>query len=267
MLRNIVLLSLLVLLLLPAALADGLKIADIVPGKEYVVEVEEQVQLESDDHAKRLYYLAQGSATDGEFAYVISLHRVSKDAAVWKVNLSDWSVTDMVHGLPLGHGNDATYNPKTNELLVVNLDDPNAKTLTVIDPDTLTVTGQKQLPFGFYAIAYNALRDQYVFGLGGSYDFVITDGDFNYIATHTGVDTGLTRQGVECDDKYIYFPHWDYKKYKNYLLVYDWDGNFVTQMDVKNYMEIESVFNVDGELYITFLSNNPRIFSTKIVEK
>ncbi len=253
-------------LLMPCAvLADGLKFTDIEHGKEYIIRLEKKLYLDPKGPAA-LYYIAQGCATDGEHGYFVTHNKANNQDAVWRVNLSDWTVEQMEYALPLGHGNDATVNTKTNKLYVVNLDDPNSKTLTQLDPATLAIEQQVTLDFGTYAMAYNETRDQYVFGLGGSYDIVITDGDFNYVKMLKGVDTGLVRQGMECDDKYIYFVQWDLKKYKNYVVVYDWEGNFINNIKVDYWVEIESIIHADGEIYLNFYDNGCTVYHATLEE-
>lgn len=246
--------------------AEGLKFTDIEPGKEYVINLEQIVQLSVNDYESLFYRLAQGSATDGEYAYVATLRRNS-NGGLYKVDLRDWSVVKMVYDLDFGHANDLVYNTKKNELYAVHLDQPDNNKLVSIDPDTLEINGEVKLSFPFYAAAYNETRDQYAFGRGGGYTIVLTDGDFKYLKLLPGVNTGLTRQGMDCDDKYIYFLHWDSKNHKSQMMVYDWEGNHINTIKINNYIEVESMFHIGDDYYITFLSTYPRIYKATLVEQ
>lgn len=249
------------------AFAEGVKIAEVQPGKNYVVELEQKIQLyPPSEKGKRFYYTAQGCATDGEYGYFITLYKAVNKAAIWKVQLSDWTIVNTVYGLQLDHGNDAAYNRKKHQLVVVH-NDPNKDILSIVNPDTLEVTAQVKLPFKAYAIAYNEARDQYLIGISGSFDTYITDSDFNVIKRIPGMDTGITKQGMDCDDTYIYFPQWDSEKDKNYIMVYDWEGNYVNCLTVDSFLEIESMFQVDGEIYIAFATTGCKVYHGVIKEK
>ena len=182
------------------------------------------------------------------------------------MQLSDWSIVNTVYGLQLDHGNDAAYNSKKHQLVVVH-NDPNKDILSIVNPDTLEVIEQVKLPYKAYAISYNETRDQYLIDISGSFDTYITDSDFNIVKRIPGIDTGITKQGMDSDDKYIYFPQWDSEKDNNYIMVYDWDGNYINYLTVKSSLEIESMFNVDGEIYIAFLGTGCKIYHGVIKEK
>lgn len=265
--KKLILWLLLLTSLCSCAFAEGIKIAEVEPGKEYVVELEQKIHLYPPSaRPKNMYITAQGCATDGKYGYFITIYKAVYKGAVWKVDLSDWSVTDTMYSLPLDHGNDAAYNSKKHQLVIVN-NAPNYDTLTILNPDTLEVIEQIKPGFEAYSIAYNATRDQYLIGISGSFDSYITDGDFNVIKRIPGIDTGITKQGADCDDTYIYFPQWDSKKNDNYIIVYDWEGNYVNCLTVDSWLEIESMFNVDGDIYIAFAGSGCKVYKGTIVEK
>lgn len=246
--------------------AEGIQFTDIEPGKEYIINLEQVTSLRTGDVYGMAYYLAQGSATDGKHAYVATLKR-NTNGGLFKVDLKDWSVVNMVYGLEFGHANDLVYNTKKNELYAVHLDRPHNNKLVSIDPDTLEINGEVVLRFPFYAVAYNETRDQYAFGRGGGYTIVLTDGDFNYLKLLPGVNTGLTRQGMDCDDKYIYFLHWDSKRHKSQMMVYDWEGHHINTIKINHFIEVESMFHIGDDYYITFLSDHPKIYKASVVEQ
>ena len=246
--------------------AEGIKFTDIEPGKEYVINLKQVAELRGKDYQSLFYRLAQGSATDGKYAYVATLKR-NENGGLFKADLNDWSIVNMVYGLEFGHANDLVFNTKKNELYAVYLDQPHSKKLVNIDPDTLEIIGEVELSFPFYAVSYNETRDQYAFGLGGDYTIVLTDSDFKYLKLLPGVNTGLTRQGMDCDDQYIYFLHWDSKNHKSQMMVYDWEGHHINTIKINNYSEVESMFHIGDDYYITFLSSYPKIYKATLVEQ
>lgn len=257
---------LLLLCMLPVLALADVKIAEVQPGKDYVVELEKVQHLyPPDEKGKRFYYTAQGCATDGEYGYFILISKLVGKGSVWKRNLVDFSEAATAYALPIDHGNDAAYNSKKHQLVIVNLA-PNPDTLTILDPDTLEVIEQIKPGFSAYAISYNAAKDQYLIGLNGSFDTLITDGDFKTVKRIPGLDTGLVKQGMDSDDTYIYFPQWDREKHLNYIVVYDWEGNYVNTLKVDSSLEIESMFNVNGEIYIAFAGNGCTIFKGMVKE-
>ena len=209
------------------------------------------------------YHVQQGFATDGEYAYSILENQVDKLCSIWKLDLKDWSVSEIQYGLDLDHGNDMTYNPVLDQLLVVH-NKPRYTRVSFVDPGTLEIQGAKTMPYQIYCMAYEPSRDQYVIGISGKYDFVILDNEFKKVQRFKGVNTGLVKQGVECDENYIYFPQCTDDAMKNVLMVYDWEGNFITQIRVRAYQEIESLFHIGDDWYIAFNANGSYIYKATL---
>lgn len=101
-----------------------------------------------------------------------------------------------------------------------------------MDTDTLQIAETVQLNQDMYAIGYCESRDQYVVGISGTFNFMILDGQLNKVAYYYGKDTGLVKQGVDCDDKYIYFPQNNKDCTVNQIVIYDWDGNYINTVRV-----------------------------------
>ena len=206
-----------------------------------------------DTEEHRNYYVQQGCCTDGTYAYTILENQKIGKCSIWKMNLQDWSVEKVQYNLPVDHGNDITYNPVLNQLIVVH-NKPNYNRLSFVDPDTLEVVATRTMPYRMYSISYEPERNQYVIGLSGTYHYVILDADFNELAYYKGVETGFTKQNLDSDVNFIYFSQWKGGSKGNVVMVYDWEGNFVTQIRVKSYQEIESLLHVGDEWYITCYS-------------
>ncbi len=187
----------------------------------------------------------QGACTDGEYAY-FAVNR--GDTKILKYNVSTWKLKKKSSTLSLGHANDMTYNPKKNTIIVAN-HEPDHRKLTFIDPNTLTVTGEKKIKLKIYSISYNEARNQYVVGISGTYDFAILDSKLNVVKKFKGVDTGYLRQGMDCDDNYLYFAQSGTNG--NIIVVYNWSGKHVDTIKVDKSMEIENIFHVKNNVFIT----------------
>lgn len=194
------------------------------------------------------YTVQQGAATDGTYAYFILENQQEGLCAIRKVDMNGWKVADSAYGLPLDHGNDMAYNPDIHRLVVCH-NKPHYSWLSIVNPDTLELEQTIPTTSGMYAVSYCADRGQYVVGLAGTYHFAILDSDFRLVRKLRGVDTGLTRQGMDCDKDFIYFPQYDRRTSENVIMVYDWEGNFVTRIRMqKNLQEIEALFH-DGDCF------------------
>lgn len=187
----------------------------------------------------------QGACTDGEYAY-FAVNRGS--TKILKYNVSTWKLKKKSSSLNLGHANDMTYNSRKDLIIVAN-NEPDHKKLTFIDPDTLTVTGHKKIKLKIYSISYNESRNQYVVGISGTYNFAILDSNFKVVKKFKGVNTGYLRQGGDCDDNYVYFAQSGSSG--NAIVVYTWGGKHVDTIKVAKSMEIENIFHVNNNVFIT----------------
>lgn len=178
---------------------------------------------------------------------------------VCKYDLTTGEVVKYSELLDLNHANDITYNQNTNELVIVH-NAPRGKTLTCLDPDSLTMTRRVQLETSAYAITYSAARDQYMIGVSGGQKLRPVSADFKnltiypYNATETSKQ--CTTQGIGSDETFIYCALYD-SKYKvspnmqNRLTVYDWYGNYVGTINISvDRREPENVSVVNGEIFV-----------------
>ncbi len=191
------------------------------------------------------YVTAQGSCTDGKYAY-FAINNGS--TTILKYNVNSWKLKSKRSGLSLGHANDMTYNEK-RDIIVVSNNAPDYNILTFVDPDTLKIVGTKKIKYKIYSISYNSARDQYVVGISGTYDFAILDKDFKKVKKYEGYNSGYLRQGADCDDDYLYFVQSGGGG--NLLVIYNWNGKLVDTVTIDKALEIENIFHVDDTIYIT----------------
>ena len=234
----------------PALAQEKLTARDINATDAFALNVKRLAELRAPEEYKD-YYVQQGCCTDGVYAYCVVENQVIGRCAIWKMNLADGTMVKSRYGVKIDHGNDITYNPALNQLIAVH-NKPNYTFISFIDPDTLEVQHTRELPYKIFSISYEPTRNQYVIGISGTYHFAVLDSDFNTLAYYEGVNTGFTKQNVDSDENYIYFSQWKGGTKGNVIMVYDWEGNYVNQIRVKSYVEIESVFHAGDDWYITF---------------
>lgn len=251
------------MLLCASALAgEAVSLRDVTADGSYLAMLTKKAQFLGDG-LKDHYRVQQGCATDGTYGYFLLESKVTRQCALFKLNLADWSIVDVRYDLPVDHGNDMTYNANTNQLVVVH-NNPNYNTISFIDPERLEVVSSRELPVPMFGLTYCAERGRYVAGISGTKDFVIYDDEFNELARHSGVDTGYINQGSDCDAQYIYFPQWHDTMYASYIVVYDWDGNHINTIKVKTMSEIEDLFHVGDSLYIAFVAAKSVVYEAAI---
>lgn len=169
--------------------------------------------------------VAQCSATDGVYIYLMMNNDKSSGyvSTMYKYSIETGEIVATVDGFKTGHTNDMTYNSKTSELIVVHNNEPK---LTVIDPATLTVKKVIDLEYEIFALAYDIVDDCYYATVKttGVYSVVKVDLDFKLAGVSFDyINTGYSRQSMECDGEYIYLV----QSAPNCILVYKKDGSFV----------------------------------------
>lgn len=170
--------------------------------------------------------VAQGSCTDGTYLYLMMNNDTSTGyiSALCKIDLKTNQIIKTVEGFETGLTNDLTYNPKTNRIIAVH-NKTDAKVISVIDADTLTLVETKTLSLSIYAMAYDETNDCYWVALSGGYDFAKLDANFNKVGgTYTGYATGYTKQAIDCDGTYLYFIQ---SAVNNVVIYRVSDGSFV----------------------------------------
>ena len=185
----------------------------------------------------------QGACADGEYAYFAFMNGSVCNIA--KYDARSWEYIGKEKIINMGHSNDMTYNSDKDYLVVAN-NAPYYDVITLIDPDTLSPIKDVKIDEDIYSISYNAKRDCYVVGLSGTYDFALLDSDFEVIKEFEGVKTGYTRQGGDCDDDYIYFVQ---SGGHNLLVVYDYEGNHITDIPMDDTDEVENIFHIGYTFY------------------
>ncbi len=215
---------------------------------------------------------------------------------IYKVDPVTMSVVKIGPKISARHANDMAYNPVTGQMLVVwsignwvsELDmrevledgSPNPNYLGVLSsyrlggevsyttlvPDSEN-GGYKTTSLAFHALGYDEISDRWVGATSsatpdgyGMVAFTIGEGG---IAEIVGIidtpDLGYTKQGGDCDGRYVYhtqsYPKSDAER-DSYIVVCDWDGNHVRTLKIPypdsgtNTIEIETIMWCNGTLYM-----------------
>ena len=232
------------------------------------------------------YDVLQGSCTDGTYSYYLLLNKNVTLCKVVKVRHSTMKVTAVSDALYVGHGNDMTYNSDKKCLVVAQSTGKDPKTLISINAKTLKIIENRHIAIpsklagasyastkaisGFYSIAYSSGRKQYVTLLRGSHNFVILDSEMKPVRyVKASKKNNYLTQGIDATDDYILVaqsPKAANQVY-NIITVYDWDGNYISKINVKRGYEIESIFHIGSKYYAGFYRSYYKTCYRTVVKK
>lgn len=218
------------------------------------------------------YRYLQGSCTDGKYGYFILEHTKHNNlCAIVKVKLSNGKIVKTRKKLRLNHGNDMCYDAKSKSLIVVNCHgagDENAKKITYINPKTLKKKKTKKLDQILYGVAYNNKKKRFAFGVSGTDTIVIKNRKFKTVDSFEILPLGdYTRQGIDCDNKYIYIFQSRMHRKESRMMVYTWKGKYVNTVIFYANMEAESLFHIGKRFVLSFNDptyNGGQIYETKL---
>ena len=213
--------------------------------------------------------IEQGGCTDGKYYYQAFIEKdemegeLNNNCVIVKYDMKSKKVVATSEPMQLNHTNDMTINTKLGYLVVCH-NAPSQNLVTYINIETLELVDTFAIDYFIYSIDYNAARDMYVTGLVGTKTFRILDADFHAVSDviePTKRSNSSTTQGGACDDDYIYFVLYN----PNIITVYDWDGNFVTLIELDTVIapdkyEPESLTVIDGEIYVGCGQNKATVF-------
>ncbi|MBO5269479.1 MAG: hypothetical protein J6B77_01750 [Clostridia bacterium] len=200
--------------------------------------------------------VVQGGCTDGTYYYVALNNGVKTEnsiSAVHKYEIATGKKVATYENLKIFHANDMTYNPVTDEIIVVQ-GEPDRRYLAFFDRESFELKRREIIDHEIYSLAYDPYENCYWAGLSYGFNFVRLDLDFNRVGDiFIGVVTDYVKQGIDCDDKYIYF-----QQYKNNaVIVYDKTGAFVREIPLpKTSYEAENIFHIGDVFYIGYYKSS-----------
>lgn len=210
------------------------------------------------------YNVLQGGCTDGKYAYYCSNNAYTNTCSISKYELGTFEEVARADGVAVDHGNDITYN-KDKDCLVICHNSPNRTYVSYVDKKTLEIIETFEISLEIYSITYNEKTNRYAVGISYTFDFAILDENFNLIERFTGVtpEKSKTKQGMDSDDKYLYFL----LSGPNAISVYDWNGKhygIFTINDEAGSYESENIFHINDDLYIGYNHKNGKVYKTNI---
>lgn len=198
--------------------------------------------------------VAQGACTDGTNYYVAFRKANESQVIVYKYRLSDHAkvgscVLDLSGISNLCHANDMVYVPDTGLIHICGWANTNSpKTNLLLDAATMTqkpnLTGLTHSPT---AISYN-VKEKIFQSRSGANVYKSEAGFKNTVVVNSAYEKyGYTNQGAGGDDMYVYYPV--NNGTNSQLLVFDWGGQQLWNVQINNKIESESLFVVGATYY------------------
>ena len=226
------------------------------------------------------YQVMQGGCVTEKYAWFVMLNSTDfpayfTECYIFKYDTQTWEEISRSESLSLEHSNDIAYVPDTNELYVIHSSSIDNKRVSILDADTMEVKETVSLDtLGGYSIDYNAEKQNFVVGSSGE-SMIFFDQELNLLYVKMGKDVKLTPQGICVDNQYVYHVMYSHSsepaECSNLIRVYDWDGNFVTQipLNVPN-SEAENVSLIGDTFYIGFNHygmDGAEVYAVKLVKE
>lgn len=226
------------------------------------------------------YDRLQGGCTDGTYYYhVFGVSNVDApdypgaESKIAKYRLSDNSLVGVSDALPIGHGNSLSWNPDLGQIVVGHLK-PETMRASFVDPNSLTVTGYKDIEIPtnlpgltqaywdkidrIASVTYNPSKKQYICLIFSSSDYIIADENLNPIKyVHTTYTASEKRAGSlyqqQLDiisDKILNITAPKSTSKKNFASVYDMDGTYACRLNLISGYEVESMYHTGNTFYV-----------------
>ena len=212
--------------------------------------------------------VVQGGCTDGTYYYYFMITNDSgvpdsqRKGVILKYDLATQKLVKVSAEMSLYHANDAAYNPNNNTIL---LDGGNSHYF-LIDPETLTVVKTFSLPYVATGgcITYDANQKMYInadysyfYFYNDDFEFVKKIAVTNLLTEYEEAGQYQARQGMTCDDKYIYYmEYWmgaagGRGDIRCQITVYDIEtGEFIEKIPLYMGREVENIIVWNNSFYI-----------------
>lgn len=159
----------------------------------------------------------------------------------------------------LGYANDITYNPKTNQLLVLN-----EKRVVIFDGDTLAYVRTVNMPRTGDAIAYVESTDQYAIMVDNRVEYY--NANFGYVCSFRIFNFGNGPYQICADDNYVYVMFVSNDGDGRNVHVYLHNGKALGKVSIKKTSNSNptGISIVDGYLYVSIPDGSLRTLLKKI---
>lgn len=201
--------------------------------------------------------IGQGATSDGEYFYVINKNSNDTQSIIFRFDMSSLKWKGQSGYFNAGHANDLAYNGD-KDLIIVAHGQSQGQILTLVRASDLSVISDVTIDVGASSVSYNSARKLYAFSQGGT-TLHFTDDSFHVVGSFKRTPpNGYTTQGMGSDDMYIYFPMSASKD--NVIDVYDWEGQYVTTLQLPFSRESETLFYAAGEYYMNFNHSGSELY-------
>ena len=238
------------------------------------------------------YGIAQGGNSDGTYSYTAMVKKGSTTyIKIIKTRLSDMKVVKTSGDLKLDHANDITYDPANNRLVVTH-NNNHTKRVSFVNPDTLKVTGYKDITVpstlkgavksqlsrinGFASITYvpeGKYEGNYIAVISNYHDFLVLDKNFvpvEYVSVSARYDSSIIYyQGADVVNGDLYIGVYPRNfSYNNIICVYDQNGEYKGNINLIKGFEMENIYHSGNYMYATLCKNVTKTwYTTKTVKK
>lgn len=195
---------------------------------------------------------AQGACVDKEGKYLYVSMQTNDVSSMAKYDLKTGERLALIEGTATDHSNDMTFNAKTNSIIVVH-NAPNYYRISLFKGESMEKARTADLKCKMNGLAYCEERDQYAAGISGTWNFWVLDSNFQKVGgMESGINTGKTRQGLDCDEDYVYFIQSSATGNSgNIIMIYSWQGEFLARVELThNTQEGETLMHVGNQLYL-----------------
>lgn len=200
-------------------------------------------------------YTPQGGCIYGNYIYRALVKSDEEYTTLQKINITTGDIELTKTNRSYGHANDMTYNPDDGYLYIAH--SSSTRIVYRVNPTNLEYVDTINVPSTIWGIAYNPTDKLYILGnVGSAYLSVYySDWTFMYRIKMQNQFSGMVRQGVYCDENYIYvsldnaYGTVEGNEVGSRVMVYTWNGMFIKSVYLP-IKEIEWSDVKDGVMYI-----------------
>jgi len=204
-----------------------------------------------------IYNILQGGCSDGKNMYICLFERQPDNktpsgyCAIYKIDMTDWVVTDSLAGVKFGHVNGCCVDDK-GVLYVCD-----EQTLHIVDTESMLHIGDVDVPYNAGAIAFD--RQTALFYIRHKWGYYVCDRQFNIVQGLKELDGFVLKAscGIDIDADGMYLNQYINNNGKriNYLSIFSRDGVFRKTLDLTPFLndgprnEVEFGFRQNGYFY------------------
>lgn len=169
------------------------------------------------------------------------------NGTIIKYNLDTLAVIQTYENILLGHANDMTYNPLTNEILIACMYSANGKNaIYIYDYSTMTLKSNQIISCVeadyIIGVAYDKENDRYLFYNG--LKIYITDNSFNLISSFDAPRDGYIVQSMDIANDLIYISC------INLIMVYSIQGAKIRRYETDTSGETEGLAYIGNNAFL-----------------